>query len=59
MGVWDPESFEVEDSAFGFVTMKNGAPIVKASWALNILDSGVMVTLCGTKVDLTQAEGVH
>lgn len=61
MGVWDPESFEVEDSAFGFVTMKNGALInVKASWALNILDSGGMVTLCGTKGGLDSGrEGVR
>jgi predicted dehydrogenase len=24
-GPWDPEKFRVEDSAFGFITMKNGA----------------------------------
>ena len=29
----------MEDSAFGFITMKNGAVInLDASWALNILD---------------------
>ena len=27
-GPWDPEKFTVEDSAFGFITMKNGATIV-------------------------------
>lgn len=38
-GPWDPEKFTVEDSAFGFITMQNGATIVlEASWALNSLD---------------------
>lgn len=49
-GPWDPETYEVEDSAFGFIKMKNGATIVlEASWALNILDSReASTTLCGT-----------
>lgn len=38
-GSWDPEKFTVEDSAFGFITMENGATIVlESSWALNTLD---------------------
>ncbi|TCP25590.1 putative dehydrogenase [Scopulibacillus darangshiensis] len=38
-GPWDPEKFTVEDSAFGFITMENGATIVlESSWALNSLD---------------------
>ena len=39
-GTWDPEKFTVEDSAFGFVRMKNGAIDLrwKSSWALNTLD---------------------
>ncbi|WP_318615697.1 Gfo/Idh/MocA family oxidoreductase [Sporosarcina sp. YIM B06819] len=38
-GPWDPEKFTVEDSAFGFITMENGATItLEASWALNTLD---------------------
>ncbi|MBQ8696579.1 MAG: Gfo/Idh/MocA family oxidoreductase, partial [Clostridia bacterium] len=38
-GDWDPEKFTVEDSAFGFVVMENGATVsVESSWALNILD---------------------
>ena len=38
-GDWDPKKFTVEDSAFGFIKMKNGATIVlEASWALNSLD---------------------
>ncbi len=50
-GSWDPETFDVEDSAMGFVKMKNGAVInLESSWALNILDSReASTTLCGTK----------
>lgn len=50
-GPWDPETFEVEDSAFGFVKMENGATVyVEASWALNVLKSmEASTTLCGTK----------
>ncbi len=50
-GPWDPETYEVEDSAFGFIKMKNGATIVlEASWALNMLESReAATTLCGTK----------
>lgn len=49
-GPWDPQKFEVEDSAFGFIKMKNGATInLEASWALNVLDSReASTTLCGT-----------
>jgi len=49
-GPWDPETFEVEDSAMGFIKMKNGASItLEASWALNIVDAReVSTTLCGT-----------
>ncbi|MDR2656933.1 MAG: Gfo/Idh/MocA family oxidoreductase [Oscillospiraceae bacterium] len=37
-GPWDPEKFTVEDAAFGFIRMKNGATInLEASWALNTL----------------------
>ncbi|MEB8305484.1 Gfo/Idh/MocA family protein [Staphylococcus xylosus] len=38
-GSWDPKKFTVEDSAFGFIKMKNGATIIlESSWALNSLD---------------------
>ncbi len=49
-GPWDPETFEVEDSAMGFIKMKNGATIVlEASWAINLLESReASTTLCGT-----------
>lgn len=49
-GDWDPEKYTVEDSAFGFITMENGATIVlESSWALNTLDvKEAKTTLCGT-----------
>lgn len=50
-GPWDTDNFEVEDSAFGFIKMKNGATIfLESSWALNVLESKeAATTLCGTK----------
>jgi len=50
-GDWDPEKFTVEDSAFGFIVMKNNATVIlQSSWALNITDEKEAVTtLCGTK----------
>lgn len=50
-GPWDPETIDVEDSAFGFIKMENGATIfLEASWALNIQKPREgQITLCGTK----------
>ena len=49
-GPWDPETYEVEDSAMGYIKMKDGSAItLEASWALNILESReASTTLCGT-----------
>ncbi len=49
-GSWDPKEYTVEDSAFGFIKMKNGATIIlESSWALNILEPReAQCTLCGT-----------
>ena len=49
-GNWDPAKFTVEDSAFGFIVMENGATInLESSWALNTLDTREAVTsVCGT-----------
>jgi len=59
-GPWDPKEFTVEDSAFGFVTMENGATIIlESSWALNTLDIGeAMCTLCGTKAGASMKDGL-
>ena len=50
-GPWDPKKFTVEDSAFGFIRMKNGALIsLDASWALNTLRADdCKIMLCGDK----------
>ncbi|MBJ9990918.1 Gfo/Idh/MocA family protein [Paenibacillus sp. S28] len=50
-GPWNPEEFKVEDSAFGFIKMENGATItLEASWALNMINAKeAQVTLCGTE----------
>ncbi len=50
-GPWDPETYEVEDSAMGFIKMKNGATIfLEAAWAINMKESReAATTLCGTK----------
>lgn len=50
-GAWDPQTFNVEESAFAFIKMKNGATIyLEAAWILNTLDEReAMTTLSGTK----------
>lgn len=60
-GPWDPKAFTVEDSAVGFVTMKNGATIVlEAAWALNTLDiDEAKTTLCGTKAGADMKDGLR
>ena len=60
-GDWDPAKFTVEDSAFGFITMENGATIVlESSWALNTLDvKEAKCTLCGTKAGADMDDGVR
>ena len=60
-GDWDPEQFTVEDSAFGFIKMKNGATIVlESSWALNIADPKEASTvLCGTKAGADMIDGLR
>jgi Predicted dehydrogenases and related proteins len=60
-GSWDPDIYTVEDSAFGFITMKNGATIVlESSWALNTLETGeAKVTLCGTEAGADMKDGLR
>jgi len=51
-GKWDVNQHTVEDSAFGFIVMEDGATIIlESSWALNTIEpvkEGSSV-LCGTK----------
>ena len=58
-GDWKKEEFTVEDSAFGFIKMKNGAVInLESSWALNIENSReASITLCGTLAGADLIEG--
>ena len=48
---WDPDTFEVEDAAFGLIRFENGAAVyLETSWAMNTLDERqAMNTLYGTK----------
>ncbi len=58
-GDWDPEKFTVEDSAFGFVVMENGATVsLESSWALNTLEvRETRYMLCGTNEGLDTMTG--
>lgn len=60
-GDWNPEEFTVEDSAFGYIVMKDGATIVlESSWALNSLDvDEAKTSLCGTKAGADMKGGLR
>ena len=60
-GDWDPDKFTVEDSAFGYIVMKDGATIVlESSWALNTLDvDEAKTSLCGTLAGADMKGGVR
>ncbi len=60
-GPWDPKEFTVEDSAIGFIKMKNGATIhLEASWALNTLEvDEAKTSLCGTKAGADMKDGLR
>lgn len=50
-GPWNKDEYKVEDSAFGYIKMENGATIMlEAAWALNMINTKeAQVTLCGTE----------
>lgn len=60
-GDWKTNEFTVEDSAFGFIVMENGATIVlESSWALNTLDVREAVTsVCGTAAGADMNDGLR
>ena len=60
-GPWDQEEYTVEDSAFAFITMEDGATIIlESSWALNTLDVGeAKTTLCGTLAGADMKDGLR
>lgn len=60
-GNWNPEEFKVEDSAFGFIRMRNGSVIeLEASWALNTLEvDEAKTSICGTKAGADMKDGLR
>lgn len=60
-GDWDVDRFTAEDSAFGFIVMKNGAVIyLKSSWALNMADPReAITTICGDKAGADMLDGLR
>lgn len=60
-GPWDPEQFTVEDAAFAFITMENGATItLESSWALNSLDvDEAKCSLSGTEGGADMKDGLR
>jgi predicted dehydrogenase len=60
-GDWDPKEFTVEDAAFGYIVMENGATInLESSWALNTLDvDEAKTSLCGTKAGADMKDGLR
>ncbi len=60
-GDWKSGDLTVEDSAFGFIVMENGATIIlESSWALNTLDVREATTmLCGTDGGADMIGGVR
>ena len=60
-GDWDPKKFTVEDAAFGFIVMENGATIMlESSWALNIRNPKEAITMiCGTEGGADMFDGLN
>ncbi len=60
-GPWDPKQFTVEDSAFGFITMQNGAVIqLESSWAINLVETDeAKCTLAGTLAGADMRHGLR
>ena len=59
-GDWDTKKFKVEDSAFGFIVMENGATIIlESAWALNDrFPQEAAFTLSGTKAGVDFQDGL-
>ncbi|MCY0887260.1 MAG: Gfo/Idh/MocA family oxidoreductase [Alicyclobacillaceae bacterium] len=60
-GSWNPAEFTVEDSAFGLITMQDGATIIlESSWALNTLQTGeAKCSLSGTLGGADMVDGLR
>ena len=52
LGPWDPNNFDVEDSAYAMITMKNGMMFyIETAWCSNMLQEapGIIASIAGTK----------
>ena len=52
LGPWDPDNFDVEDTAMAMITMKNGMLIyVETAWVSNMLQEapGIIASIAGNK----------
>ncbi len=52
LGPWDPEKFDVEDTAMAIITMRNGQMIyMETAWIINMqqMAPGVIASVAGTK----------
>lgn len=52
LGPWDPNDFDVEDTAMAMITMKNGMMIyMETAWCSNMLQEapGIIASIAGTK----------
>ncbi len=60
-GPWNASAMSVEDAAFGYIQMRDGALIwLEASWALNTLETGEAQTLlCGTRGGADMRDGLR
>ena len=58
-GPWDPNNYDVEEAAFGYVVMENGATIIlETSWALNTTDTaGIRYMVCGSDAGMDNYGG--
>jgi len=60
-GPWDPEKYTVEDSAFGFIKMKDGSTIIlESSWAINLVNAReAQYILAGSEAGVDFTDGVR
>lgn len=52
LGPWDPDNFDVEDTAYAMITMKNGSMFyIETAWCSNMLQEapGIICSIAGTK----------
>jgi len=60
-GDWDNNPYDVEDAAFAFIVMKNGATVLlESSWALNVCTTGEsQILIAGTQGGADMFDGLR